>query len=96
MSTLTEIGLFKACIDAPQVSKIRDLNMDRVMGPSNAAELSDKEVMIRKATKLYHMAWSGVTKYLRTVCQVKQRPVEFPGLGILMPVCVGKSAEEEG
>ena len=42
------------------------------------------------------MAWSGVTKYLRTVCQVKQRPVELPGLGIFMPVNCAKSNEAEG
>ena len=70
MTSLTEVGLFKACIEAPQVSKqsIADLNMDSVVAPSNATELSEKEILERKATKLYHMCWSGVTKYLRTVC----------------------------
>ena len=38
------------------------------------------------------MAWSGFTKYMRTVCQVKCKPVEFPGLGIFMPVS-GSGAE---
>lgn len=32
------------------------------------------------------MTWSGVTKYMRTVCQVKNKPVQFPGLGIFVPI----------
>jgi hypothetical protein len=32
------------------------------------------------------MAWSGLTKYIRTICQIKGRSVEFPGLGIFVPV----------
>ena len=32
------------------------------------------------------MTWSGVTKYMRTVCQVKNKPVQFPGLGIFVPM----------
>jgi hypothetical protein len=32
------------------------------------------------------MAWSGVTKYIRTSCHIKYKPVEFPNLGIFLPV----------
>jgi hypothetical protein len=32
------------------------------------------------------MAWSGVTKYIRTVCHIKMKPVEFPQLGIFIPL----------
>ena len=32
------------------------------------------------------MVWSGVTKYLRQVCQVQMKPIELPGVGIFMPV----------
>ena len=39
------------------------------------------------------MAWSGVTKYMRTVTQGKCKPVEFPGLGIFMPVLAQKGQE---
>lgn len=40
----------------------------------------------KKAMKLFHMTWSGVTKYMRTVCQIKNKPVQFPGLGVFVPV----------
>ena len=56
--------------------------------------MTEKEILMRKAAKLYHMAWSGVTKYLKTVCQVKQKPIEFPGFAIFLPVCV-RQAEED-
>ena len=39
------------------------------------------------------MAWSGVTKYMRTVTQGKWKPVEFPGLGIFMPVLAQRGQE---
>ena len=39
------------------------------------------------------MAWSGVTKYMRTVTQGKCKPVEFPGLGIFMPVLAQRGQE---
>jgi len=72
MSTLTEIALFKACIETPQYIKSwADLNLDRISGPSNPAEYSEEEIYKKKLNKLFHMAWSGITKYIRTVTQVK-------------------------
>lgn len=32
------------------------------------------------------MAWSGVTKYIRSVVLDKKSPCEFPGLGIFFPI----------
>lgn len=32
------------------------------------------------------MAWSGICKYMKTVTQIKNKPIEFPGLGIFVPV----------
>lgn len=52
-----------------------------------------QEVEQKKALKLFHMVWSGVTKYLKTVAQGKCKPVEFPGLGIFVPVLVQKGIE---
>ena len=39
------------------------------------------------------MVWSGTTKYLRTTCQDKGKPVEFPGLGIFNPITVTTESE---
>ena len=39
----------------------------------------------KKALKLYHMAWSGITKYLRQVCLVQGRPLELPSFAIFVP-----------
>jgi hypothetical protein len=72
MATLTEIALFKACIQTPQyIKSFADLNLDRISGPSNSGELSEEEIFKKKLDKLFHMAWSGITKYIRTVTQVK-------------------------
>jgi hypothetical protein len=32
------------------------------------------------------MTWSGLTKYIKSVCQDKCKPIEFPHLGIFLPV----------
>ncbi len=48
--------------------------------------MDEEEYLQRKAIKLFHMAWSGVTKYLRTLLINKKSPCEFPGLGIFYPV----------
>lgn len=32
------------------------------------------------------MAWSGVTKYIRSIVFDKKSPCEFPGLGIFLPL----------
>lgn len=87
MATLTEIALFKACVEKPQfISDYSSFNMDRISGPSNCEGLSEEEINNKKLNKLYHMAWSGICKYMRTVTQIKNKPIEFPGLGIFVPV----------
>jgi len=68
MSTLTEIALFKACVETPQyIKSFGDLNLDKVTSPMNADEISEEEMYKKKLNKLFHMAWSGITKYMRTV-----------------------------
>lgn len=32
------------------------------------------------------MAWSGITKYIKSICQLKGKAVEFPHLGVFVPV----------
>lgn len=87
MSSITEIALFKACVEKPQfLQSMSDLNLERISDPQNAHEISFDELNEKKALKLFHMAWSGITKYMRTVCQVKCKSIEFPGIGIFMPV----------
>ncbi len=41
------------------------------------------------------MAWSAITKYMRTVCQVKCKPVEFPNFGIFVPVVMSDAQASE-
>jgi hypothetical protein len=36
MATLTEIALFKACVETPQyIKSFGDLNLERITGPTN-------------------------------------------------------------
>ena len=72
MATLTEIALFKACVETPQyIKQFSDLNLDRISGPTTGEDISEEEIYKKKFNKLFHMAWSGITKYIRTVTQVK-------------------------
>ena len=31
------------------------------------------------------MTWSGLTKYIRQICVGMSKPIELPGIGILVP-----------
>ena len=57
--------------------------------------MNEEEYLQRKAIKLFHMAWSGVTKYLRTLLIGKKLPCEFPGLGIFYPVSLAQDELED-
>lgn len=38
MSTITELALFKSCVENPlAISKLEDLNLDKITDPTNAA-----------------------------------------------------------
>ena len=96
MATITEIALFKACVEKPRASAdLADLGLDKVPAPQNGEQLPREELLQRKALKLYHMAWSGLTKYIRTVCIVNRQPIEFPGIGIFKPEIAGKSVDAQ-
>jgi hypothetical protein len=41
------------------------------------------------------MIWSGVTKYIKTVTNVKCKPLEFPGLGIFIPTLSERGVESQ-
>lgn len=87
MSTVTESALFKACVEDPKTMvNLFDLNLEEIAEPTDADQLSEKLFLQKKALKLYHMVWSGVTKYIRNVCMNRCTPIEFPGLGIFMPI----------
>lgn len=62
-----------------------DLKLDKISEPKDAENMTEYEILEKKALKVFHMAWSGITKYMRTIVQVKNKPIEFPGLGIFVP-----------
>lgn len=74
MSAITELSLFKQCVESPIVSPISELNLEHITAPQDKG-LSDSLLTQRKSLKLYHMAWSGFTKFIRQVCFVQNRPV---------------------
>lgn len=88
MSLLTETALFKACAEKPKTNlKTSDLYLDRVKDTSAAAqEGNDEAIALKKSVKLFHQAWSGVTKYIRTICNAKRKSVELSGIGIFVPM----------
>ncbi len=61
-----------------------DLNLAKIRDPQQFSDEIDYSK--KKALKLYHMAWSGITKYMRQLCQLRGKPIEFPNLGIFVPV----------
>lgn len=96
MATITEIALFKACVERPRgAAELADLGLDKIPGPQGGGQLPVEEVRERQALKLYHMAWSALTKYIRTVCAVNRQPIEFPGLGIFKPELISKRADAQ-
>lgn len=94
MATITEIALFKACVEKPRgTAELADLGLEKIPCPKESGLLPPEEVRARQAIKLYHMAWSAMTKYIRTVCISNRLPIEFPGLGIFKPEVVSKRSE---
>ena len=69
MATITELALFKECVENPKyIQKLSELNLDQMSDPLNMKDMTEKEYYQKKSLKLFHMTWSGVTKYMRTVC----------------------------
>ena len=67
MSAVTEVALFKACVDCPRSGlDIASMNLSKIKDPQTFKDEVDYSK--RKALKLYHLAWSGITRYIRTVC----------------------------
>lgn len=65
MASVTELALFNACVEQPSKMALDDLNLSQIDGPKDTHGLSDKQILEKKAIKVYHMAWSGITKYIR-------------------------------
>ena len=68
MSTITELALFKMCVENPKQITLDEINLDKIDDLRQTGDLTPLQVRQKKALKLFHMTWSGITKYLRTVC----------------------------
>ena len=79
MPTLTEVSLFKKCVEDPLIAPLAQLNVRNI----NLLCDDKNEVLKKKALKLYHMFWTSVTKYLNQAVWVQQRAVELPQLGVI-------------
>jgi hypothetical protein len=43
MATVTELALFKACVESPQYIKhLNELNMDRISDPQNLSDITEE------------------------------------------------------
>jgi len=43
MATITEIALFRACVETPQyIKNFGDMNLDRITGPTNPDEFTEE------------------------------------------------------
>jgi len=63
MTSITELQLFRQCVENPTHAHLDSLALDNVPAKEDADQA-------KKALKLYHMVWSGLTKFLRLVCTV--------------------------
>ena len=73
---------------------LQDLNLDSVPLPQNTENLHSDEFLQRRALKLYHMIWSGITKYIRSVCLANKYSIEIHGFGIFKPEVINKQEIE--
>ena len=86
MSVVTELNLFKAGVEQPIcIANLLDLNMDMQSDPADAHQIDPELLIKKKAQRLFQMVWSGITKNINSITQ-KGRGVEFPSLGIFMPI----------
>lgn len=60
------------------------MNLVKIKDPQSFKD--ELDYTKKKALKLYHLAWSGITKYMRTICQLRGKPIEFPNVGVFFPV----------
>lgn len=98
-AVVTETALFRACVEKPKSNlRVQDMYLERVKEPSNPeCALTPDQIASQKAIKLFHSAWSGITKYMRTMCLAKGRAVELNDIGFFVPmreVNAAKGADE--
>lgn len=102
MSNLSEYALFKQAVDHPirLDSQFSQLNLQFVHDPASntqntfkdtSAEFddglaNDPEAAKRKALRLMHNIWSGVTKCLRNIVQQQRKAIEIPNFAIFGPL----------
>ena len=73
MPSLTEITLFKACVDQPRIAHLSSLNLTNIQmfmtspinDDVNNENTEAEAILKKKAIKLYYMMWSALTKYLK-------------------------------
>ena len=66
--------------------KVQDFYLERVRDPYEASKMKPELIANQKAIKLFHSAWSGITKYMRTICMGKGKAVELNDIGIFVPI----------
>ena len=94
MSQTTERQLFKLCVEQPiRLQKdFKNLNLqfiqddvadDKAAGASDHA--SDAQLRAR-VSRLYHMIWSGLTKYINNMVHNRAKAVDIPGFCVVGPL----------
>jgi len=84
MSTITELTIFKKCIDQPIFAMLESLNMQNIKF-DNEEDLSPNLILKKKGIRLYQMFWSGLTKYMRQVINIQSKAIELPNFAIITP-----------
>ena len=85
---LTEAALFEYCVDKPKSGLvISNLNLTSLHGnyPSQTMDKS-QATNSKLAKQMFHMVWSGVTKFLKTTVIVRCKSAELTDIGIIVPV----------
>ena len=98
MATISEYALFKECVENPRFldQNLSQLNLSFIKDPkapdqdeTNAPRQNaddSLEVRQRKATRLFYMVWSGVTKCIKNMVQHQKRAVEIQNFAIFGPI----------
>jgi len=66
--------------------EISKLSLDAKKSPRNKNVGTEKEVVQRKALRLFYMVWSGMTRLIRAMVVQNGKPFEIQGLGTFGPL----------
>ncbi len=73
-----ESAIFNNCCTKPIKLDFQKLSLQFIMAQDDTAQ--------KKTLRLYQMLWSGLTKYLLQMVQVRGKAVEIPSFGVFYPV----------